>query len=161
MTLPESPFNHDPDDGRLLAIDYGDKRVGLAVSDPMGWFAVGIPTLNRNGGGPFVADVATSVSQYRLKGIVVGMPYHMDGSESEKSSQVRAWLRNELVPAVGDIPVGYVDERLSSSEAEDRLREQGKQPSRDKGSVDQMAACLMVEQALNRPQSITWLPKPE
>ncbi|MFN8614682.1 MAG: Holliday junction resolvase RuvX [Vampirovibrionales bacterium] len=150
-------FKHNTESGRLLAIDYGDKRLGLAVSDPMGWFAVGLPTLIRKQPQElWVPLIAQAVSSYSLKGIIVGMPYHMDGSPSAKSIQITHWINTELAPEIAHIPVGTVDERLTSSEAEDRLKEQGQQPSRNKPLVDELAACLMIEQALRHPQSICW-----
>jgi putative Holliday junction resolvase len=146
-------------DGRIGAIDFGTVRVGLAVTDPMGWFTKGLDTLERCE----LTDEETAraviqvFSQYRLKCLLIGLPTHvgsgrkhdqLNNAETEMSQHVRRF--GELLrPYLGDVPLEYVDERLSSHEAEERLKEQGVQPSKHKGLVDQMAACILLEPFLS------------
>lgn len=146
-------------DGRVGAIDFGTVRVGLAVTDPMGWFTKGLETLNRSE--LTDEDTARAVievfAQYRLKRLIMGLPTHvgsgrkhdqLNNAETEMSQHVRRF--GELLqPYLGNVPLEYVDERLSSHEAEERLKEQGVQPSKHKGLVDQMAACILLEPFLS------------
>lgn len=147
-------------DGRVGAIDFGTVRVGLAVTDPMGWFTKGLPTLERGQlSDEIVAEqVIEAFAPYRLRLLVIGLPTHvgsgkkhdpLNNAETEMSQKVRRF-GELLVPYLGDVPLDYVDERLSSHDAEERLREQGVQPSKNKGLVDQMAACILLEPFLDK-----------
>lgn len=140
---PIKTFCHDPINGRTLAIDYGDKRVGIAVTDPLNMFASGLPTIERSEKVGLIDQLISACERYPLKTILIGLPLHMDGSESEKSQQVRTFA--DEISHCFDGPVRLVDERLSSFEAEERLKAQGIQPSRNKGLVDQMAAKILLE----------------
>ncbi len=151
---PVNTFTYSPA-GRILAIDYGTKRIGLAVTDPMGWFTVGLPTLDRAklNNVAAVDAIVTACQAYTLKRVVMGMPLHMDGRDNESAARAREFFI-ALEPALSQpsgkaIPFEWVDERLSSMEAEDRLREQGIQPSRNKAMIDEMAAKILLEPFLD------------
>ncbi|MBX2861205.1 MAG: Holliday junction resolvase RuvX [Vampirovibrio sp.] len=132
--------------GRILAIDYGDKRIGLAVSDPMQQFAFGLSTIHVRRPSDVPNQIIQALDGREIALILMGLPLNMDGTEGPRAQITRAFgedLANQL-----KLPIQYVDERLTSMEAEDRLSAQGIQPSRNKGAVDQAAAQLILEQYL-------------
>ncbi len=125
----------------IAAIDYGRRRIGLAISDPMGITARGLPTVD---GGPTPADgagrVALALAPLAPDQVIVGLPLHASGEESEISREARefgAALEREL-----RIPIEYVDETLTSWEAEQALKARGinLQDARRQGLIDQEAA---------------------
>jgi putative Holliday junction resolvase len=141
---------------RILALDVGKKRIGLAVSDPLGLTAVGLPTLHRT---RIRADLAhlKSVAQERtVSKLLVGRPLHMSGDESRQSEYTREFaerLSNHL-----GIPIVYWDERLTTAEAQRLMRDSGATLEQRKKAVDQMSAILLLEsylgyQALNEPHA--------
>ena len=124
--------------GRVLAIDPGERRVGLAVSDPLGITAQGLPTFDLRGG---VLDdhISRLVHEYEVTRIVVGNPLSLSGRESEGSARARE-LAGRLGRLLG-IPVELWDERLSSAEAH-RALSGSRAP---KGAVDRVAAVLILQ----------------
>lgn len=124
--------------GRVLAIDPGERRIGLAVSDPLGITAQGLPTFDlRNGA---LADhVAALAREYEIVRIVVGNPLSMSGRESDGSARARA-LGDELRARLS-VPVELWDERLSSTEANRVLAGTRAQ----KGAADRIAAVLILQ----------------
>jgi putative Holliday junction resolvase len=99
--------------GRVLAIDPGERRVGLAVSDPLGITAQGLPTFDRKSG-DLHAHIETLVREYNVTRIVVGNPVSMSGREGEGSARARA-LASEFAARLA-LAVELWDERLSSAE---------------------------------------------
>jgi putative Holliday junction resolvase len=140
----------DDDDrpGRLLAIDYGHRRMGLAMSDPTRTFAVGLETLAVTGKTDVLATLAALCQQYRVERVYVGLPRRLDGREGDSAQRVRAFVTQlqDILPA----PVALLDERLTSVIAGQHLQAQGLSPSRHKALVDQAAACLMLQEVLDR-----------
>lgn len=135
---------------RILAVDPGKKRVGLAVSDPFGNFAVGLDTLNNYEGKDLVPELLAVCQQYEVKTIVMGLPLHMSGEEGEGAKQARelaAMLSEKL-----NLPVELMDERLTSKIAQQSLRMQGIQSSRHRktGIVDQAAAMRILQDFMDR-----------
>jgi putative Holliday junction resolvase len=124
--------------GRVLAIDPGERRVGLAVSDPLGITAQGLPTFDRRSG-DLHAHIATIVREYEVTRIVVGNPVSMSGRENETSARARA-LAAELGAHLA-LPVELWDERLSSAEAHRVLAGS----KAEKGAVDRVAAMLILQ----------------
>jgi putative Holliday junction resolvase len=135
---------------RILAIDPGQKRVGLAVSDPFGNFAVGLNTIGNYTGKDLVPELLAICQQYEVKTIVIGLPLHMSGEEGDGARQARelaALLTEKL-----SLPVELMDERLTSKIAEQSLRMQGIQSSRHRktGIVDQAAAMRILQDFMDR-----------
>jgi putative Holliday junction resolvase len=132
------------DNGRILGIDPGERRVGLAVSDPLGVTAQGLDTFDRRGGDLF-EHIAALVEQYRVIAFVVGHPLSMSGRPSESSKRAEA-LARALEERFGH-PVTLWDERLSSAEA--RRTVAGTGATRRKGSIDRVAAVLILQSYLD------------
>ncbi len=135
-------------DGRILALDLGRKRVGLAVSDPFGNFAVGLETLIRTQKFDLVAAIGTVCEEYGVTRLVLGLPVNMNGTEGPKALESRDFAK--ILEAELGLPVTLIDERLTSVIAQQTLREQGVQPSRRKELVDQGAAKILLQNYLDR-----------
>jgi putative Holliday junction resolvase len=135
---------------RILAIDPGRKRVGLAVSDPFGNFAVGLETLRSYEGKDLIPELSAVCKQYGVCRVVIGLPLHMSGEEGLGAQSARQ-LGQEIEQRLR-LPVELLDERLTSKLAEQTLREQGVQSSkhRKQGLVDQAAAMRILQDYLDR-----------
>jgi putative Holliday junction resolvase len=123
---------------RILAVDPGERRVGLAISDPLGITAQGLPTFDRKRG-DIIAHVRALASEYGVARVVVGRPLSLSGQEGDASRRA-----TELARAIADalgVPVEMWDERLSSTEAQRVLT--GSRA--EKGAVDRVAAVLILQ----------------
>lgn len=129
--------------GRVLAVDLGDKRVGLAVSDPLGLTAQGLDTLERRGDRVDLEALRQTCAEREVARIVVGLPRNMDGSEGPRAQKSRAFARR-LHEATG-LPVFLWDERLSSAEAERVLIAADVSRQKRKQAVDRMAAQVILQ----------------
>lgn len=132
--------------GRILAIDHGARRMGLAVSDPLGITAQGIETLQRRNKRSDFARLQRVIDEYEIQEIVVGYPLRMSGEEGTQSQKV-AEFAGELRERFG-LPVHLLDERLTSAEANRLLREAEVSLERRKHAVDRMAATLILQSFL-------------
>ncbi|GAB4331869.1 MAG: Holliday junction resolvase RuvX [Calditrichia bacterium] len=133
---------------RYLALDYGEKRVGVAVSDPLGMMAHGKETIQVKSEKQLLMAIEALLQEYDIARIVLGLPLKLSGEESEKSQIVRQF-GEKLLAAFG-IPVDYLDERLTSVQVHGILHQMGKKPSRHKARVDQMSAQLILQTYLDR-----------
>jgi len=134
--------------GRVMAVDWGSRRVGVAVSDETGTIARPLPTLEVTTPQDAVGKLAAIASEWSVQEIVVGLPLHMDGSEgaSAKESQRLAQNLGARLPGVRLV---LVDERLSSVRAEAILRERGEKARGRKERLDQVAASLLLQEYLD------------
>ncbi len=135
---------------RILAIDYGERRVGLALSDPTATIASPLPTLKRRRGKrPPVAPVARIVEEHDVAEIVVGLPLTLDGEDSDWTREVRAF--GDAVGERTGCPVAFQDERLTSVRAERAVRSigLGKQKREEKDRIDAAAAVLILQAYLD------------
>ena len=132
---------------RVLAVDYGTKRIGLAVSDPLGITAQPLKVLENRGKRQDVAAIVTLLSELPIATIVVGLPLRLDGSEGGIEKRVRKFAH--LLELESGLPVVLQDERFSSSEAEDALAEGGVPGSERKKVVDRMAAQIILQRYLD------------
>ena len=107
----------------LLAIDYGERRIGLATASPTAGISTALRTLSARDGVPDWAELDSVVGEWQPDMLVIGLPYNMDGSESDMTARVRGFVK--LLAERYGLPVETVDERLTSVEAEARLKEQG------------------------------------
>jgi putative Holliday junction resolvase len=129
-----------------LALDVGKKRIGLAVSDELGWTAQGLETLQRTRSRDDLAHLKELADRWNIETLLVGQPLHMSGEQSRQGEYTRefaARLREHL-----QLPVIFWDERLTSVEAERLLRESGATLEKRKQAVDRMAAVLLLESYL-------------
>lgn len=132
---------------RILALDVGRLRIGLAVTDPLGLAPQGLDTMHRTNLRDDLRRVAGVAQECSAKLLLVGDPVHMRGASSEMSTYVRGF--GDRLRAKTRLPVQYWDERLTSVTAEERLRELGVRFERGDGKVDRMAAIVLLESYLH------------
>ena len=133
--------------GRRLGIDYGDVRIGLALSDPSGIIATPLSTITLTGPSEGLGEIAAIVQEYDIAVIYVGLPLHLSGVHGESSMKIRG-LVGELSARIGPgIPIRLVDERLSTSSAQRQARDDGRKVSKE--NIDQLAATIILENALH------------
>jgi putative Holliday junction resolvase len=139
---------------RVLGIDYGTRRIGLALSDPTGTIASPLPTLRRRAGKrPPIARLEEIARGHQVERLVVGLPLDLEGRETEWCAEVRE-VGDRLASRLG-LPVEYLDERMTSVRAERAVRSLGlrKAQREDKGRVDAAAAILILQAWLDRAPS--------
>jgi putative Holliday junction resolvase len=132
--------------GRILALDYGKRRIGLAVSDALGITAQGLETLVRTRIREDLARLRRIAGEYEIERAIIGNPIRMSGEEGRASEAVREFAAR-LEPELG-CPVELWDERLTSAEANRILDTQVMKREARKGVVDRMAAMLILESYL-------------
>jgi putative holliday junction resolvase len=134
--------------GRLLGIDYGKKRVGVALSDPLSMFATGLDTLENRSLKQLLNDLQTLASEHDVERFVIGLPLRSTGEAGEAAEAVQVF--GEHLTQHTGIPISYEDERFTSVIAQQSLREQGVQTSRQKHLVDKTSAALILQQYLDK-----------
>lgn len=128
---------------RILGLDIGARRIGIAVSDPLGFTAQGLETLHRKNKKYDFQFLYRIIKQYEIKEIVVGLPLRMSGAEGTQAEKVQAFaedLRKHF-----KLPVHLWDERLTSAEANRLLRETDLSIEKRGQAVDRMAAILILQ----------------
>lgn len=136
---------------RALGVDFGERRIGLAVSDPTGTIASPLDTLKRRRGKrPPWRDLEAAAVEHGVEQVVVGLPLGLDGKENEWCAEVRA-MGDELGRRLS-VPVAYMDERMTSVRAERAVRSVGLRKSQreEKGRIDAAAAALILQSWLDR-----------
>lgn len=144
-------FYQQPRGGRILALDVGKKRIGLAVSDELGFTAQGLETLQRNRIREDLTRLGDLAERLNVGTLLIGKPLHMSGDESRQSEYTREFA--ERLERHTSLPVVFWDERLTSAEAERMLRETGASLDQKKKSIDRMAAVLLLESYLGFRQA--------
>jgi putative Holliday junction resolvase len=141
--------------GRILAVDFGLKRIGIAVSDPMHIIATALDNLdaghNLKASAHALAAHLEKLKKdknYTVSEIVVGLPLHMNGNESERSLQVREFA--DIVHAITGLPVHLFDERLSTVQADRALIETGFSRKKRAQVVDRVSAVIMLQTYLSK-----------
>ena len=132
---------------RTLALDLGDRRIGVAVSDETGTLASPVATLQRVGPKKDLQKIAELVRTLEAQEVVVGLPLNMDGTEGKQAAKVRAFMAG--VSRRVDVPVVARDERLTSVAADEVLRERGVERAKRKQVIDQVAAVLILQEHLD------------
>lgn len=133
---------------RILAVDWGERRIGLAVSDPTGTIATGLPTLEVRGPADAVARVAAVAAEHEAEEIVVGLPLLLSGERGEAARAAEGFA--EALGRATTRPVVTWDERLTSAMSTRRIHERGERPRGRKGRVDMGAAVALLESWLQR-----------
>jgi putative Holliday junction resolvase len=133
---------------RLVAVDWGDRRIGLAVSDPTGTIAspAGF-ILRRAGKRPPIAEVIRRATELGAEGFVVGLPLDESGDDTPRSLEARH-VADELTRRTG-LPARLVDERFTTATALRAVREMGGSTRGRKGDVDALAAAILLQHALS------------
>ena len=137
---------------RLLALDLGDTRIGVALSDETETLASGLVTLRSLGPRKDAQQVAALVREHAVGEVVVGLPLRLDGSRGEEAEKVTAFV--ERLRRVLRVPVGTRDERLTSVAAGERLAEAGVRGRARKARLDQAAACLVLQELLDERKAL-------
>lgn len=133
---------------RLMSVDYGEKRIGLAIADPLGMIASPAGFIQRRAGKrPPIAEIARRAESLEARGIVMGLPLDGNGDETDWTREVRK-VGAELEKRTG-LGVRFVDERYTTSASLRAIREMGGSTRGRKGDVDSMAAALMLQHVLN------------
>ena len=128
---------------RLLGIDYGSKRIGLAVSDPERKIASPLTTHERVDRDKDAAFFRQLIESEEIGQLVIGLPLHLSGDESAKSQEVRTFA--EWLQGVTGLPVAFADERFSTVEAESALWNAGLTHKRRKAKRDRLAAQILLQ----------------
>ena len=133
---------------RFMGIDYGVKRVGLAISDPLGIIAGPVGFIQRRAGKrPPLAKVIERAKELEARGFVIGLPLDGEGNESEWTAEVRAFGA-ELGKRTG-MQVIFIDERFSTATALRAIRDMEESTKGRKGDVDSLAATVLLQNALD------------
>ncbi len=130
-----------------LGLDVGRKRIGIAGCDGTGLIATGLTTLERTSFAQDCGALQAIVAEREVTILVVGLPYSLDGMIGYQAKQVQK-LARRLSHAL-DLPLDYMDERLTSVEAEHQLKAQKRFSTYDKGLIDQQAAQIILQQWLD------------
>lgn len=133
---------------RYLGIDYGRRRVGLAVSDVGGIIARPLETVKVTGPDQAAEAVGRVAAEHDVVGIVIGLPLNLSGDPSPLSEEAQRFGR--LLEARSRVPIHYEDERLSSRQAEYILHAHGKKIKGNKEIIDRMAAAIILQSFLDR-----------
>jgi putative Holliday junction resolvase len=143
--MPDTAMNATT--GRLLAVDWGDKRIGLAVSDELGMLASSAGAITRRAGKrPPIAELMRRADEFGVAGYVFGLPIDPAGAETDRCREVRD-VAAKLVERQ-PLPVRLVDERFTTSAALRSIKEQGGSTRGRKEEVDALAACILLEGVL-------------
>ena len=138
---------------KILGIDYGDKRTGLAISDALGFMASGVGTVRANGDRALLALIIEKINELGAKKIVLGNPINMDGSHGPRSQKAEAFAEN-LKEATG-LEVILVDERCSTMEAYQYLNATDTRGKKRKDSVDTLSAQIILQDYLDMMKNKT------
>ncbi|HEX9394742.1 MAG TPA: Holliday junction resolvase RuvX [Gemmatimonadales bacterium] len=134
--------------GRLLGVDWGEKRIGIALSDESRSIAQPLTTLTRRTGKRFpMRDLLTLVAQHAVSGVVVGLPLEADGSDGESALAARALATD--IGRMAALPVSLWDERMSTARALKTVQELGGSTRGRKADVDAMAAAILLQHYLD------------
>jgi putative holliday junction resolvase len=135
---------------RLLGIDHGDTRIGLAISDDLGSFAHPYRTLQS--GARVIDEIRAIVEREQISGIIVGLPKNMDGTLGRSAAKAKSF-GEQLAQVIPTIKILFWDERLTTREAQRALHAAGKNTKQSKKMIDQVAAQILLQNYLD---SLQW-----
>jgi putative holliday junction resolvase len=130
-----------------LGLDVGGKRIGVAGCDGLGMMATGITTIWRTSFQEDLAQLSEIIQDRSVEILVIGLPYTMDGNIGSQAKQVQKFGRR--VSAALEIPIEYIDERLTSYAAEEMMKAANISVSQNKGTIDRIAAAVILQQWLD------------
>lgn len=128
---------------RVLAIDFGSARIGLALSDPTGTLARPLPFLPAKGDVKLAREIAALAEKEQAERILLGLPRHMNGTLGEAAAKVQAFAT--ALEAATKIPLQLVDERLTTVQASRQLQEAGRDARAQRGRIDSEAAAVLLQ----------------
>jgi putative Holliday junction resolvase len=134
--------------GRILSLDVGDKRIGVAVSDPTGMLVTPLVTIQRKNMRTDVTRLAALVAEQEAELVVVGLPMNMDGTDGEQARKARSFAKQ--LSFTTKIPIEFQDERLSTFSAIENLTERGVKTGHNRELVDMEAAAIILQSFLDR-----------
>lgn len=137
--------------GRWLAIDWGEKYIGLAISDPLGIIPQGVGVFEYKGKKEFLSLIEKVIKNYMVEGFVIGLPISLKGKETKRSLQVRKI--GELLKKNFSLPIHYVDERFTTLEAERILIEGDVRREKRKIIKNQQSAVIILDKFLTQLSS--------
>ena len=135
-----------------MSIDYGDKRVGIALSDPMHMIAYPYSVINQINQQSLINELFKIIDEKEIEKIIIGLPISMSGSYSEQTKKVILFkdvLLKELINKKINISIDTLDERLSSVSAKNIMIEQGIKTGHNKGKIDQLSASIILQEYLD------------
>jgi putative Holliday junction resolvase len=137
---------------RILALDLGKARIGVAVSDPLGWTAQPVEMIPARPADKAIGRIRALAGEYDVTTIVVGLPVKMDGNEGEQAAWVRQFA-GRIARAVRGVSIVYWDERLTTAASESLLIESGVSRAKRKQHRDKIAAALILQSFLEQHHS--------
>lgn len=132
---------------RILGIDYGEKRIGLALSDVSNMVAQSLKVLKRNATSSWLAEIKAIVNKNKIEKIVVGLPKNMNGSIGKKGKEVLTFVK--VLEKGVKVPIVTWDERLTTVSAENVLRQADLSRKKRKGILDKLSACIILQNYLD------------
>lgn len=132
----------------VLGLDLGEKRIGVAGCDRLGLMASGLTTIHRRAFAQDMETLQKIIGDRDINLLVIGLPYTMEGKIGYQAKRVQR-LAQRISETV-ELPIEFVDERLTSHEAKQLIQQQRRRANRDRGAVDRMAAALILQQWLDQ-----------
>ena len=132
---------------KILGIDYGDRRLGLAISDVLGIIARPLGVIDKNKTPDFISEIINISKSNKVELILVGLPITLKGTQSKQTIVVSEFI--DKLKIQSGLPVSSIDERLSSIAAERSLQEQGIKTGYNKEMIDQTAAAIILQEYLD------------
>ncbi|NLC63965.1 MAG: Holliday junction resolvase RuvX [Thermoanaerobacterales bacterium] len=132
---------------RILGLDIGDKRIGVAISDELGITAQGVDIINRNGMKKDIDKILNMLEKYKVRRVVVGLPKNMNGTVGPQVKSVKNFI--EKIRLQTDVEFVYWDERLTTIAAEKILIDADLSRKKRKGVVDKLAAVIILQNYLD------------
>ena len=133
---------------RIIGLDVGDKRIGIAISDPLQYTAAGLETIKRFNMDRDVRAVMEIAARHGAMTVVIGLPLNMDGTSGEQAEKVKSFGRK--LARIMDVPIIYEDERLSTISAIRTLTLQKVKTGKNRELVDMQAAAIILQRFLDR-----------
>ncbi len=136
---------------RILGLDVGTRTIGVAVSDPMGWFARGVTTVQRQSWKADLAQLKAILTQYEVAQLVVGLPLGSNGEMTEQARYSRG-AAERIIKEFPHLQLSYIDESYSTESAKASLRATGMKRRKQKALIDQQAAVHILQDFLDQEQ---------
>ena len=136
----------------MMSIDYGEKRVGIALSDPMHTISYPLCTIDRSNTNNLIDEILEISNNKNVETIIIGLPLSMSGSHSAQTKKVikfRDVLLEKILDNKAEITVDFIDERLSSVSAKNIMIQQGIKTGHNKSKVDKLSAAIILQEYLD------------